>query len=234
MELEEIQSKVVGAQLGADAIRTSLLAGIIGFALVVIFMIIMYRLPGVAAGIALTSYVGITLGLLNAFEITLTLPGIAGIILGIGMAVDANVIIFARIREEIGAGKSVKGAIKTGFQKALSAILDGNITTLIAAIILSLKGSGSVKGFAHTLALSIVVSMFTALVITRLVMNAFYALGLQDAKLYGIQKERKTINFLSKKNICFVISAVLILGGLAVMGVNGSKGKGALNYSLEF
>ena len=234
VELEEIQSKVVGAQLGADAIRTSLLAGIIGFALVVIFMIIMYRLPGVAAGIALTSYVGITLGLLNAFEITLTLPGIAGIILGIGMAVDANVIIFARIREEIGAGKSVKGAIKTGFQKALSAILDGNITTLIAAIILSLKGSGSVKGFAHTLALSIVVSMFTALVITRLVMNAFYALGLQDAKLYGIQKERKTINFLSKKNICFVISAVLILGGLAVMGVNGSKGKGALNYSLEF
>lgn len=234
VELEEIQSKVVGAQLGADAIRTSLLAGIIGFALVVIFMIIMYRLPGVAAGIALTSYVGITLGLLNAFEITLTLPGIAGIILGIGMAVDANVIIFARIREEIGAGKSVKGAIKTGFQKALSAILDGNITTLIAAIILSLKGSGSVKGFAHTLALSIVVSMFTALVVTRLVMNAFYALGLQDAKLYGIQKERKTINFLSKKNICFVISAVLILGGLAVMGVNGSKGKGALNYSLEF
>lgn len=234
VELEEIQSKVVGAQLGADAIRTSLLAGIIGFALVVIFMIIMYRLPGVAAGIALTSYVGITLGLLNAFEITLTLPGIAGIILGIGMAVDANVIIFARIREEIGAGKSVKGAIKTGFQKALSAILDGNITTLIAAIILSLKGSGTVKGFAHTLALSIVVSMFTALVITRLVMNAFYALGLQDAKLYGIQKERKTINFLSKKNICFVISAVLILGGLAVMGVNGSKGKGALNYSLEF
>ncbi|MBC5658871.1 protein translocase subunit SecD [Anaerosacchariphilus sp. NSJ-68] len=234
VELEEIQSKVVGAQLGADAIRTSLLAGIIGFALVVIFMIVMYRLPGVAAGIALTSYVGITLGLLNAFEITLTLPGIAGIILGIGMAVDANVIIFARIREEIGAGKSVKGSIKTGFQKALSAILDGNITTLIAAIILSLKGSGSVKGFAHTLALSIVVSMFTALVITRLVMNAFYALGLQDAKLYGIQKERKTINFLSKKNICFVISAVLILGGLAVMGVNGSKGKGALNYSLEF
>ena len=234
VELEEIQSKVVGAQLGADAIRTSMLAGIIGFALVVIFMIIMYRLPGVAAGIALTSYVGITLGLLNAFEITLTLPGIAGIILGIGMAVDANVIIFARIREEIGAGKSVKGAIKTGFQKALSAILDGNITTLIAAIILSLKGSGSVKGFAHTLALSIVVSMFTALVITRLVMNAFYALGLQDAKFYGIQKERKTINFLSKKNICFVISAVLILGGLAVMGVNGSKGKGALNYSLEF
>lgn len=234
VELEEIQSKVVGAQLGTDAIRTSLLAGIIGFALVVIFMIAMYRLPGVAAGIALTSYVGLTLGLLNAFEITLTLPGIAGIILGIGMAVDANVIIFARIREEIGAGKSVKGSIKTGFQKALSAILDGNITTLIAAIILSLKGSGSVKGFAHTLALSIVVSMFTALVITRLVMNAFYALGLQDAKLYGIQKERKTMNFLSKKNICFVISAVLILGGLAVMGVNGSKGKGALNYSLEF
>lgn len=234
VELEEIQSKVVGAQLGTNAIHTSLLAGIIGFVLVVIYMILMYRLPGFASGIALATYVGLTLGLLNAFEITLTLPGIAGIILGIGMAVDANVIIFARIREEIGAGKSVKGSIKIGFQKALSAILDGNITTLIAAVILSLKGSGTVKGFAHTLALSIVVSMFTALVVTRIVLNAFYALGLQDAKLYGIQKERKTINFLGKKNLCFVISAVLILGGFAVMGIRGAQGSGALNYSLEF
>lgn len=234
VELEEIQSKVVGAQLGTNAIRTSLLAGIIGFVLVVIYMILMYRLPGFASGIALATYVGLTLGLLNAFEITLTLPGIAGIILGIGMAVDANVIIFARIREEIGAGKSVKGSIKIGFQKALSAILDGNITTLIAAVILSLKGSGTVKGFAHTLALSIVVSMFTALVVTRIVLNAFYALGLQNAKLYGIQKERKTINFLGKKNLCFVISAVLILGGFAVMGIRGAQGSGALNYSLEF
>ncbi len=234
VELEEIQSKVVGAQLGTNAIRTSLLAGIIGFVLVVIYMILMYRLPGVASGVALATYVGLTLGLLNAFEITLTLPGIAGIILGIGMAVDANVIIFARIREEIGAGKSVKGSIKIGFQKALSAILDGNITTLIAAVILSLKGSGTVKGFAHTLALSIVVSMFTALVVTRIVLNAFYALGLQSEKLYGIQKERKTINFLGKKNLCFVISAVLILGGFAVMGIRGAQGSGALNYSLEF
>ena len=234
VELEEIQSKVVGAQLGTNAIRTSLLAGSIGFVLVVIYMILMYRLPGFASGIALATYVGLTLGLLNAFEITLTLPGIAGIILGIGMAVDANVIIFARIREEIGAGKSVKGSIKIGFQKALSAILDGNITTLIAAVILSLKGSGTVKGFAHTLALSIVVSMFTALVVTRIVLNAFYVLGLQDAKLYGIQKERKTINFLGKKNLCFVISAVLILGGFAVMGIRGAQGSGALNYSLEF
>ncbi len=234
VELEEVQSKVVGAQLGTNAIRTSLLAGIIGFVLVVIYMIVMYRLPGFASGIALATYVGLTMGLLNAFEITLTLPGIAGIILGIGMAVDANVIIFARIREEIGAGKSVKGSIKIGFQKALSAILDGNITTLIAAVILSLKGSGTVKGFAHTLALSIVVSMFTALVITRIVLNAFYALGLQDAKLYGIQKERKTVDFLSKKNLCFVISAVLILGGFAAMGIQGAKGSGILNYSLEF
>ncbi len=234
VELEEVQSKVVGAQLGTNAIRTSLLAGIIGFVLVVIYMIVMYRLPGFASGIALATYVGLTMGLLNAFEITLTLPGIAGIILGIGMAVDANVIIFARIREEIGAGKSVKGSIKIGFQKALSAILDGNITTLIAAVILSLKGSGTVKGFAHTLALSIVVSMFTALVITRIVLNALYALGLQDAKLYGIQKERKTVDFLSKKNLCFVISAVLILGGFAAMGIQGAKGSGILNYSLEF
>lgn len=234
LELQELRSNVVGAKLGAEAIATSLKAGVIGFALVVLFMILAYRLMGLSAAIALTSYVGLTMGLLNGFNMTLTLPGIAGIILSIGMAVDANVIIFARIREELATGKTVKSSMKIGFQKALSAIVDGNITTLIAALVLALKGSGSVKGFAQTLALGIVVSMFTALVVTRLVLHALYALGLKDVKWYGVAKERKTINFLGKKKICFIVSALVIVAGLAVMGVNAGSGKGALAYSLEF
>lgn len=234
LELQELRSNVVGAKLGEEAIATSLRAGIIGFILVLIFMIAAYRVMGLAAGIALTSYVGLVIGLLNGFEMTLTLPGIAGIVLSIGMAVDANVIIFARIREELAAGKSVKSSMKIGFQKALSAIVDGNITTLIAALVLSLKGSGSVKGFAQTLALGIVVSMFTALVVTRLVLNAFYALGLQDVKLFGVANERKVIDFLGKKKICFIASLAVIAVGLVVMAVNGGMGKGMLAYSLEF
>ena len=182
LELEELRSNVVGAQLGSAAIETSLKAGVIGLAIVFAFMCIVYLLPGFAASFALLIYTGIVIVLLNAFNITLTLPGIAGIILGIGMAVDANVIIFARVREEISAGISVKTALKNGFQKAMSAILDGNITTLIAALVLWLKGSGTVKGFAQTLALGIIVSMFTALVITRLIVFAFYAIGIRDVK----------------------------------------------------
>lgn len=234
LELTELRSKVVGAQLGEEAISTSLKAGAVGFVLVLIFMIAVYLLPGLASGIALTIYVALMLVLLNAFEMTLTLPGIAGIILSIGMAVDANVIIFARIREELATGKTVRSAMKIGFKKALSAIVDGNITTLIAAVVLGLRGSGSVKGFAQTLALGIVISMFTALVVTRLVLNALFALGLKSEKLYGVQKERKTVDFLGKKNLCFLVSAVLILGGAVVMGVQSGRGAGALNYSLEF
>lgn len=234
LELKELRSNVVGAQLGEEAISSSLKAGAIGFALVLIFMCAVYLLPGLASSIALAIYVGLTLLFLNLFDITLTLPGIAGIILSIGMAVDANVIIFARVKEEIGAGKTVRSALKVGFKKALSAIVDGNVTTLIAALVLGIKGSGSVKGFAQTLALGIVLSMFTALVVTKLIINALYAVGLKDAKLYGTQKERKTIDFLSKKNLCFVISLVIICAGFVGMGINGSKGSGVLNYSLEF
>lgn len=234
LELEELRSNVVGAQLGEEAISTSLTAGAIGLAIVIVFMAIVYLIPGVAVGISLLIYTALMLVMLNAFDITLTLPGIAGIILSIGMAVDANVIIYARIREEIAAGKSVQGAIQTGFQKALSAIVDGNITTLIAALVLGMMGTGSVKGFAQTLAMGIVLSMFTALVISRLLVNAFYALGLKDEKYYGKQKERKTVNFLSKKNICFIVSLVLIIAGPVTMGVFSSSEGKALNYSLEF
>ena len=236
LELTELRSNVVGAQLGEEAISTSLKAGAIGLAIVFVFMCIVYLLPGFAAGLALLIYTGLVVLLLNAFNITLTLPGIAGIILGIGMAVDANVIIFARVREEVAAGISVRSALKNGFRKAMSAIVDGNVTTLIAAIVLGLKGSGSVKGFAQTLALGIVVSMFTALVITRVIVFSFYAIGIRDVKFYAKknQKERKPVNFLGKKGICFAISLAVILVGFGAMGVQAAKGSGALNYSLEF
>ncbi|MCI5510342.1 MAG: protein translocase subunit SecD [Eubacterium sp.] len=234
LELEELRSSVVGAQLGQQAIKTSLIAGGIGLALVAVFMMIVYALPGVVAALSLAIYTGLELLMLNAFDLTLTLPGIAGIILSIGMAVDANVIIYARIREEIAAGKSVRTSIKTGFQKATSAIVDGNITTLIAAAVLGAMGTGSVKGFAMTLALGIVLSMFTALVVSRLITNAFYAVGLRDEKYYGRQKERKTIDFVGRRKIFFTISLILILVAPVGMGIFSAKDGKALNYSLEF
>lgn len=234
LELEELHSKVVGAQLGQDAIDTSIKAGAIGFAIVIIFMIVVYFIAGVASALGLSMYVALVVLLLNGFGMTLTLSGVAGIILSIGMAVDANVIIFARIREELATGKTVKSAIKIGFDKALSAIVDGNITTLIAAGVLLLLAPGTIKGFAQTLALGIVLSMFTALVVTKFVLNALYALGIRDAKWYGIGKEPKTINFLSKKGIFFGISIALVAAGFIVMGVNKVNKGDALNYSLEF
>lgn len=235
LELEELNSQVQGAQLGEEAISTSLVAGAVGLAVVILFMIIVYLLPGLAAGLALLIYTGLVLVLLNAFDITLSLPGIAGIILSIGMAVDANVIIFARVREEIASGKSVRNALKGGFHKALSAIIDGNVTTLIAAAVLWFRGSGTVKGFAQTLALGIVVSMFTALVITRMIINSFYAVGIQNEKFYAKKiKERKSVDFLGKRKICFAVSLLVILVGFAVMGYNQVKDNGMLSYSLEF
>ena len=234
LELEELHSKVVGAQLGSEAIETSLKAGAIGLAIVIVVMIAAYLIPGLVASLALILYVAMIVVLLYGFDITLTLPGVAGIILSIGMAVDANVIIFARIREELATGKTVGSAMKIGFDKALSAIIDGNVTTLIAAAVLGVIGSGSVKGFAYTLALGIVLSLFTALVVTRWLLNAFYNLGCKNPKLYGVAKERKTINFLSKKAVFFAVSVAVIVAGFVVMGVNKAGGKDALNFSLEF
>ena len=234
LELENLHSKVVGAQLGSDAIATSLKAGLIGFIVIVLFLICVYRIQGLAASLALALYVELMVILLDAFEITLTLPGIAGIILSIGMAVDANVIIFARIREELGKGKTVSSAIDIGYKKALSAIIDGNITTLIAAAVLGVLGSGTIKGFAATLALGIVLSMFTALFVTKWIMKAFLALGAKSEKLYGIAKENRTVSFLSKKGVFFGISLAMILAGFIFMGVNSAKGIGPLNYSLDF
>ena len=234
LTLTELRSNVVGAQLGSEAIQTSIKAGIIGFIIVILFMIAVYFIPGVASTIALCLYVVFMLLSLNFFNITLTLPGVAGIILSIGMAVDANVIIFARIKEEIAGGKTVSSAIKIGFQKALSAIIDGNVTTLIAALVLGLMGTGAIKGFAQTLALGIILSMLTAVFVTKLLLNALYAIGLQNEKLYGTVKEKKVINFLSKRKIFIAASLVVILCGFVFMGVNKANGNNALNYSLEF
>ena len=175
----------VGARLGAEALQTSVFGGAIGILLVFLFMLIVYRVCGFAADLALAIYIGLIMVIMSLFGVTLTLPGVAGIVLSVGMAVDANVIIFERIKEEINLGKSIKTSIKNGFAKALSAILDGNITTLITCAVLLWLGTGPIKGFAQTLMLGIVLSMFTALVITRIILNALLEIGLKNPKMYG-------------------------------------------------
>ncbi|HJG83014.1 MAG TPA: protein translocase subunit SecD [Lacrimispora saccharolytica] len=234
LELEELRSNVVGARLGQQAITTSLKAGVVGFAIVAVFMIAVYLIPGLASVIALCLYVGLILILLVSFNVTLTLPGVAGIILSIGMAVDANVIIFTRIKEEIGAGKAVKTAIQNGFQKALSAIVDGNVTTLIAAAVLFWRGSGTVKGFASTLAIGIILSMFTALFVTRFALNALFEMGIQNPKFYGIKREKPAKPFLKYRKLCFALSSAVIVAGFVFMGLNKSATGDLFNYSMEF
>ena len=234
LQLSELESSVVGAQLGSQAIASSLKAGAIGLAIVMVFMIVMYAVPGIAASLALAIYTTLVIATLYLFDITLTLPGIAGLILGIGMAVDANVIVFARIREEIATGKSVQTSMKIGFQKAMSAILDGNITTLIASVVLMALGSGTVKGFAYTLMIGIILSLFTAMVVTRYILYSLYALGLKSEKLYGRAKERKSIDFIGKKAVFFTISGIIIAAGLISMGVHSATEGKALNYGTEF
>ena len=184
VQLKVIQMNSVGATLGQDSLQTSIVAAIIGFILILIFMIIYYKIPGVASALALILYVALVLLTINLFDLTLTLAGVAGIILSIGMAVDANVIIFSRITEELRLGRGLRVSIHSGFQKALSAILDGNITTLLVAIVLYALGSGTIRGFAQTLAIGIVLSMFTALIVTQLYLNQFVALGTDNPKAY--------------------------------------------------
>ena len=234
LELEELESSVVGAQLGSHAISSSLKAAAVGLIAVIIFMIFMYRVPGIAASVALIVYTTLVIAILYLYEITLTLPGIAGIILGIGMAVDANVIVFSRIKEEISKGLSTGTAIKSGFNKAISAILDGNITTFIAALVLMGLGSGTVKGFAYTLMIGILVSMFTSMVVTRFMLYALYALGLESEKFYGQAKDVKNIDFIGKKAIFIGISLACMAAGFLAMGVQQAKGNGMLNFGLDF
>ena len=234
LKLEELESNVVGAQLGSQALTTSIKAAGIGLLLIMLFMIVMYRLPGVVAAIALGIYTFATISFVQMFEITLTLPGIAGIILGIGMAVDANVVTFARIKEEIAAGTSVSMSIKNGYKKAMSAIVDGNVTTFIAAMVLMILGSGTVKGFAYTLTISILMSMFTALIVAKYLLQAFYAVGLKDKKFYGAAKEIKTIDFLKRRGLWFVISVAIIIAGIGGMAYHGATSGKAFNYGIEF
>ena len=234
LTLHEIRSNVVGAQLGQDAIRTSLIGGAIGLAIVCLIMIIIYLVPGVIAAFVLVLYTALMLLLLNAFDLTLTLPGIAGIILSIGMAVDANVIIYGRIREEITAGASVNSAIRAGFKKATSAIVDGNVTTLIAAAVLGLLGSGTIKGFALTLALGVALSMVTSLIISRLLVYAVYGVGVQKPSLWARKKKEPHFDFVKNAKRSTIIAVIVIVIGVVCMVVNGVQGNKALNFSLEF
>ena len=173
--LNVIQMKNVGARLGADALSTGIKAGIIGIVLVLIYMLFAYKLLGFAADWALVIYIGLELVALSLFHVTLTLPGIAGI------------VIFERVKEELVLGKSLRNALKAGFKRATPAILDGNVTTLIAAAVLFFLGSGTVKGFATTLMIGIVISMFTALFITRVIVNGLMYAGVQNPKYYGLR-----------------------------------------------
>lgn len=234
LTLEELRSNEVGATLGKDALSTTLKAGAIGMAIIAVIMIGLYLLPGSISVLALISYVVLMLLCLNGFNASLTLPGLAGIVLSVGMAVDANVIIFTRIKEELGKGASVKSAIDAGFNKALSAILDGNITTLIAAVVLYIMGIGSIKGFALTLGIGIALSMFTALFVTKHLLKAAFTLGLQNPKLYGSKKEPKVRGYVKFSKFAYTISIIAIAAGLIALPVFKGKTGSTLNYSLEF
>ena len=182
------QQKVdtISATLGVDALSTSVLAAIVGFLLVVLLLVVRYRMLGAVASWALAIYLNLLFLVMGAMSgIQLTLPGIAGIILGIGMAVDANVVIFERIKELLKSGHSIKSGVRVGFKNALTAIIDSNVTTLIAAVVLSVFGTGSIQGFAVTLGLSVLMSMFTAIIVTRFLLNQCVALGLDNPKLYA-------------------------------------------------
>ena len=236
LELEELRSNVVGAKLGQEAITTSLKAGAIGFGIVCVFMIVVYLIPGLAASLALCLYVALMLILLAAFEVTLTLPGIAGIILSIGMAVDANVIIFERIKEEMAAGKTVKSAIDSGFKRAFTAILDSNITTLIACGVLFFLGTGTIVGFATTLGIGVIVSMFTALTITHFLLRRMVDFHIRNPKAYGLRErkeEKKHFPILKNFKIFGGISVVLVATGLVAL-ILLPFGKNLFNLSIDF
>ena len=235
--LEEVELRSVGAQLGVQALETSIMAGAIGIALVILFMIAVYRLPGVVASISLMFYTVIVLNCLSLFKVNLSLPGIAGIILSIGMAVDANVVIFERIKEELKVGKTIKASIDSGFDRAFGAIFDSNVTTLIAAVVLYFFGTGTIKGFALTLGLGIVVSMFTALTVTHFLLNRMVDFRLTNLAFYGISvkadKEKKQLGIANKFKVYGLISIVLVAAGLAGL-VTAPFGVNMFNLDIDF
>lgn len=187
--LEEVSMSSVGPQLGEKALSTSVKAGAIGVLLVILFMILFYRLPGLVASIALVFYTALDMVILSVAHVNLSLPGIAGIILSIGMAVDANVVIFERMKDELRNGKTIRAAIDSGFNRAFSAILDSNVTTLIAAFVLFFMGTGTVKGFALTLGIGVVLSMFTAVTVTHFLLNRMADFRITDPKFYGVSRK---------------------------------------------
>jgi len=183
-ELNTISRETIGAELGADALPTSMKAALIGIILIMLFMIIMYRMCGVLASLAMAIYVGLIALVLGLLRVNLSLSGIAGIITSLGMAVDANVIIFERMKEELKLGKTIKASVESGFDKAFSAILDSNVTTIISCVVLYLSGIGTIRGFAVTLGLGVVISMFTAIVITKFLLKQLVRFNIKNRKLF--------------------------------------------------
>lgn len=229
--LKTASVKTVGPTLGANAMPNAVKAGIVGVSLIFIFMILYYRVPGIIADLALAVYILLVMYTFSAVGVVLTLPGIAGLLLTIGMAVDANVLIFERVREELFTGKSIKTSIDSGFHRALSSILDSNITTIIAAVVLYFLGSGSVKGFALTLMIGIILSMFTAIIVTRFFTKLAVGMGiLNKPSLFGTKKSKETkiFNIIGKTKIWFATSLILIVIGIGSLAVNG------FNFGIDF
>ena len=234
--LKQVELRSVGPQLGADAMRTSLIAGAIGIVLVMLFRLIVYRSPGLVASIALCFYMVIEALIFSLVRVNLSLPGIAGIILSIGMAVDANVIIFERVKEELKNGKTVKSAIDSGFKRAFTAILDSNITTLIACAVLFFLGTGTIVGFATTLGIGVIVSMFTALTVTHFLLNRMVDFRIRNPKAYGLRdREAGKQRFAILKNFKIFggISALLVVTGLVAL-ILLPFGKNLFNLSIDF
>ena len=233
--LKQVELRSVGPQLGADAMRTSLIAGAIGILLVCLFMLIVYRVPGLVACMALGFYIVIEMLVFSLVRVNLSLPGIAGIILSIGMAVDANVVIFERIKEELRAGKTVKSAIDSGFKRAFTAILDSNVTTLIAAAVLFFLGTGTIVGFATTLGIGVIISMFTALTVTHFLLNRMVDFRVRSPKAYGLNDHalRPRFAVLKKFKIFGGISTLVVLTGLVAL-ILLPFGKNLFNLSIDF
>ena len=236
VELVEIQSSVQTATIGADALDKSIVAGAIGLGIVFLLMLVFYGMLGLVADIALLLYVVLFLWAMVGMGVVLTLPGIAALILSIGMAVDANVIIFARIKEEIAAGKSIRVAVDAGFKNALTTVLDAQITTLIAAVVLFEVGTTSVKGFALTLMIGIVFSIFTAVVVTQLFISLLASSKkFAKNKYFGVNEDgspkqllNKTFSFIKHRKVYYIVSVSIIVIGLVFMMIGG------MNYGIDF
>jgi SecD/SecF fusion protein len=242
-ELKDTKLQAVGASLGERSLETAIIAGLIGIAIVMIFMLIVYRIPGIVADLSLILYIALFCVVMSALHLNLSLPGIAGIILTIGMAVDANVVIYERIREELIAGKTLRSAIDAGYKRAFTAILDSNITTMIAGFVLLWKGTGTILGFAKTLLIGVVLSMICMLVVTRIILKAFSALRKYDPWQYGLSRKYdpkdpepsygKLRHFVSKGKL-FTLISILLCATAIVALVLLPFGVSLFNLDIDF